>query len=225
MANFQYLPGYPVTQVKTETDTSVPPPPPAMEYCETVDAVVKKDADTSFNPVLLDPNIAREQKVKLLEARIKRLRVVEENDRHQLAERDKRVGILTLRRETDRVEIETRKRELDNLQRTNETLQKTNSDLLKKAEESEAKITSLTKELTFQILAQMNNEKVQFLNTVWITPQKRAEYLQANQLSVSYVPTTPVQQCHMMDWMNTNYARHMYQAQFNQDYVPYQWYR
>ena len=196
-----------------------------MEYCETEDAVVKKDADTSFNPVLLDPNIAREQKVKLLEARIKRLRVVEENDRYQLAERDKRVGILTLRRETDRMEIETRKRELENLQRTNETLQKTNSDLLKKAEESEAKITSLTKELTFQILAQMNNEKVQFLNTVWITPQKRAEYLQANQLSVSYVPTTPVQQCHMMDWMNTNYARHMYQAQFNQDYVPYQWYR
>ena len=196
-----------------------------MEYCETEDAVVKKDADTSFNPVLLDPNIAREQKVKLLEARIKRLRVVEENDRYQLAERDKRVGILTLRRETDRMEIETRKRELENLQRTNETLQKTNSDLLKKAEESEAKITSLTKELTFQILAQMNNEKVQFLNTVWITPQKRAEYLHANQLSVSYVPTTPVQQCHMMDWMNTNYARHQYQCYYNHGYVPYQWYR
>jgi hypothetical protein len=222
MANFQYLPGYPV---KTETDTSVPPPPLAEEYCETEDTVVKKDADTSFNPILLDPNIAREQKVKLLEARIKRLGVVEENRRHQLAEKEKRVGILTLRRETDRVEIETRKRELENLQKTIETLQKTNSDLLKKAEESEAKITSLTKELTFQILAQMNNEKVQFLNTVWITPQKRAEYLHANQLSVSYVPTTPVQQCHMMDWMNTNYARHQYQAQFNQDYVPYQWYR
>ena len=214
-----------MTQVKTETDTSVPPPPPAMEYCETEDVVVKKDADTSFNPVLLDPNIAREQKVKLLEARIKRLGVVDENHRHQLAEKEKRVKILTLRRETDRLDIETRKRELQNLQQTIETLQKTNSDLLKKAEESEAKITSLTKELTFQILAQMNNEKVQFLNAVWITPQKKAEYLHANQLSVSYVPTTPVQQCHMMDWMNTNYARHQYRAQFNQDYVPYQWYR
>jgi CBS domain-containing protein len=107
MANFQYLPGYPV---KTETDTSVPPPPLAEEYCETEDAVVKKDADTSFNPVLLDPDIAREQKVKLLEARIKRLGVVDENRRHQLAEKEKRVGILTLRRETDKLEIETRKR-------------------------------------------------------------------------------------------------------------------
>ena len=220
MANFQYIPGYPV-----KTDTSVPPPPLAEEYCETEDIVVKKDADTSFNPILLDPDIAREQKVKLLEARIKRLGVVDENRRHQLAEKEKRVKILTLRRETDKLDIETRKNELQNLQQTIETLQKTNSDLLKKAEESETKITSLTKELTFQMLEKMNNEKVQFLNTVWITPQKRAEYLHANQLSISYVPTTPVQQCHMMDWMNTNYARHMYQAHFNHDYVPYQWYR
>jgi hypothetical protein len=222
MANFQYLPGYPV---KTETDTSVPPPPLAVEYCETEDAVVKKDADTSFNPVLLDPDIAREQRVKLLEARIKRLGVVDENRRHQLAEKEKRIGILTLRRETDKLDIETRKRELENLQKTIETLQNTNSDLLKKAEESETKITSLTKELTFQILEKMNYEKVQFLKTVWITPQKTAEYLHANQLAISYVPTTPVQQCHMMDWMNTNYARHQYQCHYNHDYVPYQWYR
>ena len=196
-----------------------------MEYCETEDAVVKKDADTSFNPVLLDPNIAREQKVKLLEARIKRLRVVEENDRYQLAERDKRVGILTLRRETDRMEIETRKRELENLQRTNETLQKTNSDLLKKAEESESKITNLNRELTFQLLEKLNYEKVVFLKHVWITPAKMVEYCQANQLAAGYLPSTPQQQCHMMDWMNTNYARHQYKHHYNHDYVPYVWYR
>ena len=222
MANLQYLPGYPA---KTETDTSVPPPAAAVEYCETEGSTVKKDADTSFNPVLLDPAVAREQRIKLLETRIRRQGVVDENQRHQIIERDKRIGLLTIKREKDKSDIETQKRELDNLQKTIETLQSTNSDLLKKAEESESKITNLNRELTFQLLEKLNYEKVVFLKHVWITPAKMMEYCQANQLAASYLPSTPQQQCHMMDWMNTNYARQQYKYYNNHDYVPYRWYR
>ena len=76
------------------------------------------------------------------------------------------------------------------------------------------------KQLTFQLLEKLNYEKVVFLKHVWITPAKMAEYCQANQLATTYLPTTPQQQCHMMDWMNTNYARHQYKYYNNHDYVP-----
>jgi small-conductance mechanosensitive channel len=222
MANLQYIPGYPA---KTETDTSEPPPAAALEYCEVEGPTVKKDADTSFNPVLLDPAVAREQRIKLLETRIRRQGVADENQRHQISERDKRIGLLTSKREKDKLDIETQKGALEMLQKTIETLQSTNSDLLKKAEESESKITSLNRELTYQLLEKLNYEKVVFLNHVWIQPAKMVEYCQANQLAMNYQPTTPQQKCQMMDWMNTNYARHQYKYYNNHDYVPYQWYR